>query len=117
MAAMTPDPGSTLTAVLLQITQHAERIAALDHCCTYFARVGASEALILIMGAPISPALAVERFSRVLAVFDKVMGPPYAPPSGSGGSPEGAASVEVAKAWDHWAKQGPQGPIADDPEP
>jgi hypothetical protein len=31
MAAVTPDdPGSAITAVLLQITQHAERIAALD---------------------------------------------------------------------------------------
>jgi hypothetical protein len=30
MAAVAPDPGSAVTAVLLQITQHAERIAALD---------------------------------------------------------------------------------------
>lgn len=98
------------------------RIASLDahECCTYFARVGAFEAILVIMEARIAPALAVERFSRVLAVFDKVIGAPFTPsPGGSGGPPGGAAavaSVDVAKAWDRWAKRGPKGPIEDDTE-
>lgn len=66
-----------------------ERIAHLDSAgaCTYFARVGSSEAVFIVVDNSILPAAVVERLSLALAVFDRVMG---TPPNGSGGTPDGA---------------------------
>ena len=93
---LAPIAKSVAACALTIAPSSPDRIASLDahDACTYFARVGAFEAIIVIMEARIAPALAVERFSRVLAVFDKVIGPPSAPsPGGSGGQPGGAAAV------------------------
>jgi hypothetical protein len=97
---LVPIAKSVAACALTLERRASDRIASLDahDACTYFARVGAFEAIIVVMEARIAPALAVERFSRVLAVFDKVIGAPFDPsPGGSGGQPGGAAAVASAK--------------------
>ena len=75
-----------------------DRIASLDAsgACTYFARVGSFGAIIVVASAPIAPIALTERFSRVLAVFDKVLGPPSTSHSGGSGGPEGAPAFASA---------------------
>lgn len=80
--AATIDPGSP------------DRIASLDSpgACTYFARVGSFGAIVVLTSTPIAPVALTERFSRVLAVFDKVLGPPSTTSGGAGG-PTGAPAL------------------------
>lgn len=66
----------------------AERVGSLVSAgsCTYFARVGAFGAIILLVEHRVAPARVIERFARVLAVFDRVGA---TPPGGAKGSPSG----------------------------
>jgi hypothetical protein len=69
------------------------RIASLDSPgpCTYYARVGASCVVFVVVDESMTPAAVTDRLARAVAVFDRVMGVPWAAPGGgSGGGPDGA---------------------------
>jgi hypothetical protein len=64
--------------------------------CTYFARVGAACVLFVVVQEPMTPAAVMGRLSRVIAVFDRVMGRPWeAPGGGSGGTPSAAGDFAL----------------------
>ncbi len=78
------------------------RIASLDAPgpCTYYARVGQSCVVFVVVDEGMAPAAVTERLGRAIAVFDRVMGVRWAAPGGgSGGGPDGALDfAEVPRA-------------------